>query len=476
MAHWLCIRMPQLPLEVFSRAGNEQQPLAVGHDGRRARVLLCNRAARERGVQPDIGVAAARALAHDLIVRHRDPGAEQAALQALAAWACQFTDRISLYPPAALLLEVQGSFMLFGGLDALLDTIRGGLATLGYTTRLASAPTPLAAVSLARCGSEQHIDAQEHLPTVLASLPVSVLDWEQPLIDRLDGMGVHQLGDLLRLPRDGLARRFGPHSLLYLDRMLGRCPHPLNLYQPPQRFIRRLPLPVEVEQTQALLFALQRLLQELCGWLRGQGAGIQRFDIDLYHRDQQVSRLKLQTRQPGRDAGQFTGLLRERLERLELPSPVIEIELRAAQTVPLDARSQDMFEHDGKTGQIELLDRLRARLGERAITGISAVAEHRPECAWRYTDPGNSEACSNGRQRPLWLLSVPRPLQTRNGHPQLQGDLRLESGLERIESGWWDGHEVARDYFVATNPAGSSYWIYRELTGERGWYLQGVFE
>jgi protein ImuB len=237
-----------------------------------------------------------------------------------------------------------------------------------------------------------------------------------------------------------------------------------------------LQLPAEVGQAQALLFALQRLLLELCGWLRGQGAGIQRFDIHLYHREQQVSHLSLSTGQPGRDAGQLAGLLRERLERLELPSPVIEVELYATQTVPLDACSQDMFEHSGKAGHIELLDRLRARLGERAITGISAVAEHRPECAWRYSDPGDSKAYSNGRQRPLWLLSVPRPLKTFNGRPQLQGDLRLESARERIESGWWDGQDVARDYFVATNPAGSSYWIYRELTGERGWYLQGVFE
>jgi hypothetical protein len=35
---------------------------------------------------------------------------------------------------------------------------------------------------------------------------------------------------------------------------------------------------------------------------------------------------------------------------------------------------------------------------------------------------------------------------------------------------------VARDYYIATNPAGSSYWVYRELTGGQGWYLQGVFE
>jgi protein ImuB len=468
--------MPQLPLDVFSRSGSEQQPLAVSHNGRRASVLLCNPAASTRGVRPGISVAAARALAHDLIVQPRDFKAEQAALRALASWSYQYSAQVSLYPPCELLLEVAGSFMLFGGWVALLDKVRAGLNGLGYITRLASAPTPLAALSLARCNSEQHIDAPHQLAAALAVLPVSVLDWEQSLIDRLEGMGVRRLGDLLRLPRDGLARRFGQHSLLYLDRMLGRCPHPQALYQPPQIFRHRLQLPAEVEQAPALLFALQRLLLELCGWLGGQGAGVQRVDIRLWHREQQVTHLRLGIQSPGRNAEQLTTLLRERLERLELPSPIIEVELYAGETVRLDAASRDMFDHNSKAEQINLLDRLRARLGDQAITGISAVAEHRPEYAWRYSDPGDSKKHCSSQQRPLWLLPVPRLLITRDGRPQLQGKLRLESSRERIESGWWDERDVARDYFIATNPAGSRYWIYRELTGERGWYLQGLFE
>lgn len=439
-------------------------------------MLLCNPAARARGVYPGISVAAARALAHDLSVQPRDIKAEQAALCALASWSYQFSAQVSLWPPCELLLEVQGSFALFGGWAALLDSIRTGLRALGYTTRLASAPTPLAALSLARCRNEQHVDVPHRLTDALAALPVSVLDWEQSLIDRLDGVGVRRLGDLLSLPREGMTRRFGPHSLLYLDRMLGRCPHPLAFYQPPRIFRHHLQLPAEVEQAQALLFALQRLLLELCGWLKGQGAGVQRVGIELWHRQQQVTDLSLDTRNPGRDAEQLTTLLRERLERLELVSPVIGIELCVRETVRLDARSRDMFERNAGAEQVSLLDRLRARLGDQAITGISAVAEHRPEYAWCYSVPGDSRKYCSAEPRPLWLLPVPRRLKTRAGCPQLQGDLRLKSGRERIESGWWDERDVARDYFIATNPAGSSYWIYRELTGDRGWYLQGLFE
>jgi protein ImuB len=54
----------------------------------------------------------------------------------------------------------------------------------------------------------------------------------------------------------------------------------------------------------------------------------------------------------------------------------------------------------------------------------------------------------------------------------------LREGPERIESGWWDGHDVRRDYFVAESPAGEVAWIYRDHrygTDDGEWFLHGVF-
>jgi len=63
----------------------------------------------------------------------------------------------------------------------------------------------------------------------------------------------------------------------------------------------------------------------------------------------------------------------------------------------------------------------------------------------------------------------------RDGWPWLDGRLELEPERERIESGWWDGRLVARDYFVACSPEGKRFWIYRDIRGKRGWYLHGFF-
>jgi protein ImuB len=50
------------------------------------------------------------------------------------------------------------------------------------------------------------------------------------------------------------------------------------------------------------------------------------------------------------------------------------------------------------------------------------------------------------------------------------------AGPERIESGWWDGRDAQRDYFIATRTDGSVVWVYRELDDSAvRWFVQGWF-
>src|SRR5205823_10727952 len=75
--------------------------------------------------------------------------------------------------------------------------------------------------------------------------------------------------------------------------------------------------------------------------------------------------------------------------------------------------------------------------------------------------------------RPVWLLSEPQPLGALlEAQPWI-----LRDGPERIESGWWDGADIRRDYYVAENPRGEHLWIYRDSRyGADGeWFLHGIF-
>jgi protein ImuB len=117
---------------------------------------------------------------------------------------------------------------------------------------------------------------------------------------------------------------------------------------------------------------------------------------------------------------------------------------------------------------------LRARLGTGAVCGVAARAEHRPELASAVADPGPKQIQLEFGERPLWLLHSPRPLAEIDARPHHEGPLELLAGPERIESGWWDGDDIARDYFIARTRNEALVWVYRERGGG-GWYLHGVF-
>jgi protein ImuB len=87
--------------------------------------------------------------------------------------------------------------------------------------------------------------------------------------------------------------------------------------------------------------------------------------------------------------------------------------------------------------------------------------------------------------RPLRLL--PRPLRlvivsiAPDGPPlrfQLNGQEHAVArswGPERIETGWWRGRAIGRDYFRVEIETGCRYWLFRRLRDGK-WFLHGVFD
>jgi protein ImuB len=452
--------------------------VAIATGGRRPTVVACCPRARAQGVAPALTAAAARALALDLVVHPRDEAAERATLEGVAAWAQQFTPTACLAPPDALLLETGGSLRLFGGGERLAQRLRAGLTELGLVAVIAAAPTALAAELLARGGRQALIADTHALQAALEPLPLSLLDLDAATLDSLAGVGAETLGDCLRLPRDGLARRYGRALADALDRALGRLPDPRRLFVPPRRFAARLELPAPVADAEALVFGLRRMLAELCGWLAGRGEGVTRLAVTLEHERRSMSRVAIRLAVPNRDSAYLTRLARERLGAIALAQPVSAVGIAGEETTPLASATHSLFGSAERVAEDRelLLTRLRARLGDGAVTWLAPFPDHRPERAHRESEtaPAADIAFGNGR-RPLWLLPSPRPLASRDGAPLLDAPLELLAGPERIESGWWDGADAARDYYVARNPQGETFWVFRERRAPAAWYLHGVF-
>ncbi len=442
------------------------------------RIVAANAAAQRRGVHAGLGVASALALAPELAVRPRDERAEQHALQEIAAWALQFTPGVSLDAPACVLLEVDASLRLFGGAQALMQRIGQDCRDLGFAAEIAAAPTPRAARWLARSGRHVLIEQADDLQQVLAPLPLDVLDAPPETIEMLFSIGAVTLADCFRLPRAGLARRGAAPLTQALDQATGRLPDPRRWFVPPATYAARLELAVPSDSSETLLFAARRLFVGLAACLAARHAGIEHFVLRIEHEDAPPTPLAIRLGSASRDETRFMLLAREHLARLELGRPATALALEADEIHPQPGASASLFgDTRGAAEERQLLvQRLRARLGNEAVTGLRAAADHRPERAWQIAEPGTA-GCLPDRlpPRPLWLLAHPQRLEVRDTQPCWHGPLQLLAGPERIEAGWWDDAEATRDYFIATAPGEEMLWIFRELAPPHDWYLHGRF-
>jgi protein ImuB len=498
-----------LPLEALLKtAGEESDASAVFEEVQGIRrVLLANEAALAAGLRPGLSINAALALKPALCLKERGPARELQALEELAGWALKFTSFVCIETPSLLLLEIAGSLKLFGGVKALRQRIVSGLESQGFHAAVAIAPTPLAATWLARAGRRVCTLDVRNLTAKLGPLPLSCLDWPASVTDSLKGMGISSVGEALRLPRQGFAKRFGALRLLELDRALGRLPDPRLKHRAPERFTADYDLHEEQSDSSLLLNVCEELLSKLERFLLTRQMAVQHVLFSFFHLHMPATRLSLGCVQADRAVQHWFDLLKIKFERLALPAPVIAVQLRAGRSQRFMAGT-DILPFDGQaSGQsrrsiAHLAERLSARIGDESVHGVTTVAEHRPQYAWRRQGmlgdavhcasvqgchaaplPGDAALLDEVRRgsslilrRPLWMLEEPQLLASERGLPVYGGSLQLLDGPERLETGWWDGDGIARDYFVARNPRGVRLWIYRNRREKSGrWFLHGIF-
>ena len=416
----------------------------------------------------------------------------------LAWWALQFSPRVALLDEG-LVIEVQASQRLFGGSQNLKRLVVQGAANLGWT-RWACGPTALATLARARHGRTRSGNRLDQLPLYT----ISAVRAHESTLSRL---GCQTLGDVGRLPRHGMSRRFGAALLLALDQAHGLKPEAFDWVQLPERFDVLLALPGRVDNAAALVFAARRLLQPLCAWLAGRHSGVRsftlRWQLDFHGRDvDKQGELVVRLSELSRDLERLHRLLAEHLNRTTLGGPVDELSLHADEVEPLALDSDCLFQEHQTQGlgagpdalaspaaqrqQREalstLLDRLSARLGKDRVRQAVVQADHRIENTQRWIpavdkSPTSPSATPDPNQaiadhpQPAWLLAKPQALTQHN--------LQLLAGPHRVEAGWWGGQSVARDYYLAHTDQAGLLWVFCERhlldTPSTRLFLHGIF-
>ena len=537
---WIALHLPALSLEAFAATLSPAQTELPAALVEAHRIVQANAAARGLGVRPGLKRATALALAPDLLLGQADAQRDAQALLAVAHVALAFTPAVAMPTLSAgagqgagqeVLLEVQSSLRYFGGITALLRQLKAALQPLAHQVQLATAPTALGAALLARWRADledgPHSMALGPLRDLLDGAPVALLSEGAEHAEALQGMGLRSVADLRALPRDGLTRRFGPELLLALDRARGDAPEPHKWLELPPQFSSRVELFTRADRSEQLMAGAAILLARLVAWAQARRGRIARFTLVMHHESGRHDRdddglfpraslasdesggesgstacteLLIALAEPALDAQHLRQLLAERLARLPLAAPALELSLRCAAVVPGEAPNDELFptRASEQAGLTRLVERLQARLGHEQVRCLELVQDHRPERATvtRPAEPAridaNSPAGSKSRHwpshcpnhlpisRPVWLCPEPQPLRERAASPLLDGQaLRLLVGPERIESGWWDDGMAARDYFIADSGQGALVWIYRTRlpAADAGgsWFLHGRF-
>ncbi|MEM5330661.1 DNA polymerase Y family protein [Paraburkholderia sp. JHI2823] len=530
---WIAVTLPLLPLEAVRPltppVPSTSYPSPPSEDVEACaalrcyaladptRILIPDQGALRLGVQPGNTRSHALALAPGLVLLEPDPAREARAFEALALALLAYTPKVALAQSHTLLLEVGSGLRLFGGVRALLARVAATVAGCGHIARIACAPTAwggwtLAQARATRSSRRWHVLKETTLERVLDALPVALAPFAAQHDHALTQIGCATLGDLRRLPRDGIVRRFGDGVLGWLAQARGEAPDPRVWFAAPPSFHASLELHARVESAEALLFAARRLVMQLAGWLAAQHAALSAFELRLAHElasrhAPRTSSLTIAWAAPSRDAEHLLWLLRERLNQTELAAPVIGLALVASQVSEYAAPTDTLFPMaeaaEASLGQ--LFERIGARLGEQNVLQLFVEDDHRPELAmsarpYRESGAKRSRKPRKGRNgpdmekesapvqsafdlpevplpaqpRPAWLLEKPLKLATRGDRPVYRRPLKTLTRTERIESGWWDGEGVGRDYYVAADDQGRMFWLYRERIGGQ-WYLQGLF-
>ena len=268
------------PLVVSRQENNTQRIAALDEEAERLRL------------KPGMGIADARAMYPSIEIVAEDPEADRRLIEALADWCDRYTPLVALDGTDGLFLDITGCAHLFGGEEALLDSLLDNFFEQGFRTRAGLASTPGAAWAAARFSLPGKILQEGDERPFLESLPLAALRLEAGTITRLESVGLRT--DRLSLGR-ARARRSPAASarllLLRLDQALGEIEEVISPRLPVAPFSveRHLADPIGlIEDIERLIFLLARSLKRD---LERRGEGARLFELLLFRVDGAVSRI-----------------------------------------------------------------------------------------------------------------------------------------------------------------------------------------
>lgn len=507
------------------------QPLVLhARDGSRGeRVVVCSPAARQSGARPNMPLAEAAALVqhkHDTLhTIPYEPAADREALEELAAWCEQFSPLVGLEDaaePTCLLLDITGVAMLFGGQKKLLAKIARRFGRRGYHVQLGLGETIGQAWAAAHCGAGKVAEFARSQPEAekirsvsnccefgcqMSALPAGALRLPAETLELLDELGITTIAQLQALPRGALASRFGDLLVKRLNQFEGRAKEVIIAHRGAEPFTASWSLEHPTDRREMVEQVLDILIDRLSAQLDEQDRGAVQMECCIRLVDRPSLTFTVGLYRPTACPRHLSQLVQLQLENRRWPGLVSVVRLQAVTTAPLEVIQGELFpdrQRERKRQLALLVDRLSSRLGrdrvltaqpqsdalpERAVALAPTVEQRSTAVEERKTrrkEPSRRSPppAPRGLQRPLKLHDPPIPIEALavapDGPPQRfqfhrrRHTIARQWGPERIETSWWRGRIVRRDYWRIETTTGHRFWLFRRLDdGE--WFLHGDF-
>ena len=506
-----------------------RRPLVLHiRDGSRSeRVVLASPAAWQCGVRPDMPVAEAETLVQHhsrgksqqtaLSLLPHDPASDRETLENLANWCEQFSPLVGLEDaaePTSLLLDITGLALLFGPEQQLLAKIAQQLRERGYQARLGLGETIGQAWAMASHGvseNDQQIPNPKSQIPNCSPLPPAALRLPGETLDLLDELGITTIGQLQALPRSALASRFGDVLARRLNQFEGKAKEVIIAHHADQPFTASWSLEHPTDKSEVVDQVLEILVGRLCGQLDEQNRGAVQVEchvrvVDRHEHQQKPTATEMFTLglyQPTACDVHLLQLLHLQWEGRRWPGLVSDIRLQAVTTAPLEVKQAELFPDQQRERQRKLallVDRLSSRLGRDRVLSPTPHSDALPERAVEYAPAveqrskvkqsrkkGSSRAgygTPAGLSRPLQLYDPPIPVEALavvpDGPPRRfqfhrwRHNVVRQWGPERIETSWWRGRTIRRDYWRVETESGGRFWLFRRQE-DGHWFLHGEF-
>jgi protein ImuB len=392
---FLSLWLPRLATDRARRLGgiDRAAPLvAIAKIDNAQRLVCIDAQAARLGLSLGLSLPDARARFPALIVVEAEPAEEALLLTRLCDWCSRYTPLAALDGRDGLMLDISGVAHLFEGEAALIEDCRARLSAQGITVAIGAASNPRAAWALARFSRVRTAPdplSDKAFVKLFHDLPLAALGLDEKIVGELARAGLRRIGDIAMRPRAPITARFGTLPMAQLDALKGLERSSIAPRFRPPDFCAERQFASPIQTAEAIEVQVRKLADDLVVLLERQAKGARRVELSLYRVDGAVRRIRIGASRPLNEARAIVRLIAERLaspneDAIDTGYGVDLMRLACLAAEPLapsEAELERAHEAERARSLAELLDRLSARLGARAVTRRELVDAHLPEQA-----------------------------------------------------------------------------------------------